>query len=311
LVTKNEKFPAKSGVVSFLDILGTTSILDDRKAQEFLTKINKLYDNFEQLKELSRVLPFLRNTDYTVGNTTVRPYGENGTIPNLELDISTFSDTIILALHGDVPTDSFLLYLVGFFLIPLFRHAFVEEIYLRGTISIGKFFLLKKRNRLLLVGPAVRDAAQSFENTDWIGISTSPSATLTLEQARDLDSILNIEASAHVKGMKGNIDLRKLFHIMKNSFTSYDIPTKTGVEKKGWALSWPVFYGSGELYHTQDEIIHTISKELSYHEYQRTSINKDKYTKFRNTKEFYDFSTLNGELIDCDQFRIASSQENH
>jgi hypothetical protein len=70
----------------------------------------------------------LKNSNYKMGNTEFTLSQENGTIPQLGIDISTFSDTVILALYGDFPiSDSFFLYLTGFFLIPLFRRAFVRE----------------------------------------------------------------------------------------------------------------------------------------------------------------------------------------
>jgi len=49
IIKKNESSP-KFGIISFLDILGTKSMWEDNKAQEILTKVNKLYDEFEELK---------------------------------------------------------------------------------------------------------------------------------------------------------------------------------------------------------------------------------------------------------------------
>jgi hypothetical protein len=295
LVIKENEYSPKFGIVSFLDILGTKSIWEDNKAQEFLTKVDKLYDEFEVLsEELSEKMLLLKNTNYKIGNTESMPFKENGTIPQLGIDISTFSDTIILALYGDFPiSDSFFLYLTSFFLIPLFGRAFVQRIYLRGTLSIGKFFLLKRNNGVLLVGPAVNDAAQSYENADWIGISASPNASLTLEQEHTFDEILGIDID----------NLKNLFSIVKNCFIQYDIPTKNTAGRNGWALAWPNFFDGGDFYHTQKEIKQVFDEELSYQKYQQTSISNDIYRKFRNTKDFFDFSIREKGLIDCDSIQ--------
>lgn len=288
----------------FLDILGTKNIWEDNKAQEFLTKVNKLYDEFEELKRIGELKSLLKDTQYQIGDTKCMPFKENGTIPQLGLDISTFSDTIILALYGDFQiTDSFFLYTTSFLLIPLFRKAFIQRIYLRGTLSIGKFFLLKRNNGVLLVGPAVNDAAQSYEDADWIGISASPNASLTLEQEHIIDELHNLDACASIN--QSSINLKNLYSIMKDSFINYDIPTKNGIERNGWALSWPIFFDKGEVYHTQNEIKEVLDEELSYKKYQQTSISNVVYRKFRNTKNFFDFCTQKKKLIDYDSFKIS------
>ncbi len=293
----NEYSP-KFGIVSFLAILGTKSIWEDNRAQDFLSKINKLYDEFEELKKLSELMSLLKNTSYKAGNTEFMPFKEIGTIPKLDLDISTFSDTIILALYGDSPiySDSFFLYLTGFFLVPLFRRAFVQKIYLRGTLSIGKFFILKRNNGVLLVGPAVNDAAQSYECADWIGISASPNASLTLEQERSFGEVLKTNIDISASFMEWTINLKKLFSFMMDCYTRYDIPTKNGTERNGWALAWPIFFNGGNFYHTQNEIKQVFEEELSYQKYQQTSISNDAYRKLRNTRDFFNFSIQKKEI---------------
>jgi hypothetical protein len=151
LVTENEEFPPRFGIVSFLDILGTKSVSNDKDAREFLNKTTQLYDDFEVVRdEMSEMMPLVKNVSIKVGNSEFSPFKEEGTIPQLGLDVSTFSDTLILALYGNEPiTDSFFLYLFGFCLIPLFRRALVNKTFLRGTVSIGKFYLLKRNDRIL------------------------------------------------------------------------------------------------------------------------------------------------------------------
>lgn len=151
------------------------------------------------------------------------------------------------------------------------------------------------------MNPAVNDAAQSYENADWIGISASPNASLTLEQEHSIDELLTIDMSATFKG--STINLKKLFNIMKDCFIRYDIPTKNSTERNGWALSWPIFFDGGDLYHTENEIKQLFDEELSYQKYQQTSNSNDVYKKLRNTKDFFDFSIQEKRLIDCDSIQ--------
>lgn len=135
----------------------------------------------------------------------------------------------------------------------------------------------------------------------------TPNACLTIEQEHTLDKILgnDIEMSASIKGLK--INLKTLFSMLKNCFIQYNVSTKNGTERNGWALSWPIFFDKGELYHTQNEIKQVFDEELSYQKYQQTSISNDVYRKFRNTKHFFDFSVNKQALIDCDSFKLVSS----
>jgi hypothetical protein len=147
-----------------------------------------------------------------------------------------FSDMIIIAFYQDfyykTLPDSLLIYMVGYFLIPIFRQAFENEIFLRGTVSIGKFFINKEANGTLLVGPAVNDAAQSYDTTSWIGISTSQNASLTLDQDRSLENFLE-ESSKVIASTDGfSVNLRTLIDLIQSTFVNYDIPRKDGFEKK-------------------------------------------------------------------------------
>ena len=145
-------------------------------------------------------------------------------------------------------------------------------------------------------------AAQSYENAEWIGISASPTASLTLEQEHTTDELRNLDASMSTE--QASIRFNNLYSIMKDCFINYDIPTKNGIERNGWALSWPIFYDKGDYYHTQNEVKGVLDEELSYLKYQQSSISNDVYRKFKNTKEFFDFC-IKKKLINYDSFKIG------
>ena len=53
-----------------------------------------------------------------------------------------------------------------------------KGVYLRGVISIGKFY----QSPTIIIWPAVDEAAEWYTNIDWIGVSASPSAYFTIEK---------------------------------------------------------------------------------------------------------------------------------
>jgi len=65
-------------------------------------------------------------------------------------------------------------------LIQSFFLKYMEEssIFFRGALSFGKFIFLPKEN--IVMGPALNEAAEWYEATDWIGIILTPSAECKL-----------------------------------------------------------------------------------------------------------------------------------
>lgn len=304
----NSDIKSENGIILFLDILGTQSNWKEENAKTFLNKIDILLEKFEELKKISEDVLKLDEKKFYYEGSEIKPFENKKNIPRIMLDIFNFSDTIIVAFYGNkLVSDSFFIYLLGLYLIPIFRNAFQDNILLRGTISSGKFYRLQRKNQILLVGPAVNDAAQTYESSNWIGISTSPSASLTLEQERKIDSLRNTSLSSELNNNK--INLGNLFKILPNVFVKYDIPTKNGIEKDGWALSWPnLFHNSWESNDIIDEIF---NKELSYEKYQNSSIEKGIYFKYKNTKDFYNNVLKENQIINLnDQINqnVSSSE---
>ena len=195
-----------------------------------------------------------------------------------------FSDTIIVALYDDeLLSDSFFIYLMGSLLIPIFRDAFENEVPIRGTISAGKFIRLSRKNGVSLVGPAINDAAQIYEDSDWIGVTTSPSASLTLEKERKIDQI-DSKLDAELENIK--ISLNLYYEKLKKTFVKYDIPKKNGIEKNGQALVWPIVFTNN--LESNKKIIEIFDKNLSNITYQNNFKKKDIYFKYKNTKDFFD-----------------------
>lgn len=298
----------KRGVILFLDILGTKSLTNEEAAVSFLNKLDKL---FELLDEYSNAIKKMKNFFNTNDSNYIfqkEPYIKKtvpfkdliGFINSFNLEISTFSDTIIIAVYSNDLNieDAFIIQMSGLLLVPLFRLAFKMELFLKGTISIGDFYIRKKEeNRSIIVGPAITEAAESYTLSNWIGISTSPSASLTLEQDPQLNEFKSLVETLDISVEIKNISLNDSFRLVFNVFVKENIPRKNGIEKDGWALAWPLFYNN-EVLNTDIENI--LQKNLDYKKFQTQPITDNIYMKMKNTNEFYYRMIRNNDVKNLD-----------
>jgi hypothetical protein len=128
----------KKGLVVFLDALGIKGIWQKEDPQDVITRWNRVWDEF---KLLEKQLP--------------------------SLNVYGFSDTIIITSTLLDDGIFFTLNLIGKLLIPCFIKSIENRIFLRGSITYGKFFESSK----ISIGPAVDECALLHNSFDWIGIS--------------------------------------------------------------------------------------------------------------------------------------------
>jgi hypothetical protein len=279
----------RHGVIAILDILGTKNKWKGKQAEPFLRKIENLY---EQIDLLSGILNQYHEGKLGLKSIKVSDRKIQKQIDNknlfeenrqMRMNISTFSDSIIIAYHARrrLINDRLLLNIFGFYLSAIFLYAFKNDIYLRGSVSIGTFFILKDAKRQLIIGPAINEAAMLFESTEWIGISTTPSASLTIEQTKEkLDKYVKLNPQYSFENF--HLDSLPILNLLRKSFfIQYDLPTKNGIEKRGWALAWPLLDDNLEIYKI-------INQTLNFRKFQQKSIEYDTYKKFKNTKQFYE-----------------------
>ena len=330
-MTSIKKFK-RNGVIALLDILGTKTKSKEENVNEFLDNITSLYNELDEaynvIKKLGNIEEYKRfNLD-----TILRTIHMNRSVNSendvldfkskvrnfLKIEISTFSDTIIIALYSDIENEEkqptvLLLYLLSYILIKIFRRAFSKRLYLRGTISCGKIYLLKQQAKLMIVGPAINEAAESHESTRWIGINTSPSALLTLDQDTEFfnsfdtikelvdrqdQSIIDRLPEQQKTMVMFLVDIANLLANLKKYYVSYNIPNKNGLEKNGKALAWPLF---------DDEYIKEIEQifkeELHFSKFQQSTIGYEIYMKWKLTKDFYDICMSKYSKIDLNPLK--------
>lgn len=191
---------------------------------------------------------------------------------DIEFTVDAFSDTVIVSAIG---SDYYvLLNEIGSKVNSLMSVAMLLGVNFRGCLSVGEFY--KSPN--IIVGPAVDEAAQYYMLPEWIGVSAAPSAHKILED--------KIEGIVRRFGTS-------------NIFMKYDIPLKTGVERNGWALNWPLLNedipnhmnkSSGSIY--AKTLKDVIKKQLVD--------STDIYVAFklRNTLEFLDTAVIEMKMMD-------------
>ena len=298
----------KRGIIIFLDILGTKSMINEEAAVSFLNKLDNLFELLDEYSSGIKKLKKFFNTNDSNYVFRKDPHIKKtipfkdliGFINSFNIEISTFSDTIIIAVYSDELDieDAFIIQLSGLLLVPLIRLAFKMELFLKGTISIGDFYIRKKENnKTIIVGPAITEAAESYTLSNWIGISTSPSASLTLEQDPQLNEFKSLVEILDISLERKNISLNDSFHLIFNVFVRENIPRKNGIEKDGWALAWPLFYNN-EVLNTDIENI--LQKNLDYKKFQTQPVTDNIYMKMKNTNEFYYRMIRNNDVKNLD-----------
>jgi hypothetical protein len=154
----------QNGMVAILDALGAANYSDPEIQSFLLSRENVLRLLDEKIE------------------------GVLGEINKTQIDIFTFNDTLLVAFKTDLHPPR-LKQIVAFFkilrkfLIDSLKH----KILFRGTISIGTFYVDKESSTVM--GQAVTDAAAWYNKADWIGIHTTPKATITIQRWLENDDM--------------------------------------------------------------------------------------------------------------------------
>ena len=237
-----EDIELSKGVIAFLDAVGTKGILSRAKPEVIVNSWSKilsmLHDKVEEFNK-KRV--------------------------NESCNYIAFSDTVIITINeakvDPVTTPCNSIILMADLLLDPFVNALLEGINFRGVISMGEFYHSKN----LIIGPAIDEAAAWSTYFDWIGISTTPSASLGIDILKTkafLDQFL--------------LDTDSKFD---DYFVEYDIPIKDDKKEKAWVLSWPHKVNGAGLVEPRHRIIQAFTGQ---------AIGPDIVKKYMNTLAFFD-----------------------
>lgn len=229
----------RKGVVIFLDVLGSKAVADPAKAiserEDFIRYANERWVAFDHLAEHFK----------SIGINTTKFY--------------SFSDTIIIAMaKQDDTVDVGMIRDIGSSIGAIEREAMERGIPYRGAVSVGSF--AASDSMILILGEAVKEAAEYYELPNWIGISTAPSVSMMFREMSD-EEVENV------------------------GFIRYDIPLKNGIEKNGYALAWPTM---GPTANQNPSLIYPRLKD-ELKELGRISSDLSVKFKARNTLDFIDY----------------------
>jgi hypothetical protein len=168
------------------------------------------------------------------------------------IDLFAFSDTLIISAAG---SRAYLENRLGFIellsglIIPSFTRSILYKIFLRGVMSMGRYY----RSSRILIGPAVDDAAACYEKSNWIGISLTP------ETSKVLDNNQNVNSDILV---------------------NYPVPYKNFIANS-WAINWTKYASEQSLYIECKSIL---SEEFQKHKGEQNIQNK-----YANTLRFCEY----------------------
>jgi hypothetical protein len=144
---------------------------------------------------------------------------------------------------------------------------YFDRVFLRGAMSIGKFF----RSRSLVIGPAVDDAVQWHAVADWIGVIMTPSASY------ELDYLVDVHVGSDERSA---VWLRD---VSPHLFERYDVPRSGGgTIEDCLALAWPRRWQQEqdtEAFWPRDQLLRAFAK---------APISVEAEPKYRHTLDFYD-----------------------
>lgn len=188
----------RNGIIVLMDSLGTRGITASQHPQTVLDTWLFLLDQLEESAQKFRAV-----------------------FPELDIEITTFSDTVMIS--ANYPEEAMLVDIIGDILAAPFYYAFADHIFLRGIICAGFYYQDPTR----IIGPAIDEAAEWYENSDWIGLAASPSMEMLLNYLDALGERIEDESTAPA---------------VSEWFVQYEVPWKNGVRRQNtWAFAWPLY----------------------------------------------------------------------
>ena len=271
---KNGAVISQKGIVVFLDAVGTKTVWNRNDPAEYIKSWENVVEAFRKEEKSYKKLPEYIKKYLDLGN----------------LNIRAFSDTIILSLSRSVDTFKkntsypFDLNIAIILIAPLYKAIIKEGIYLRGVISFGEFYITNS----IIIGPAVEEAAEWYEKSEWFGVSTTPSATYGL------------------KLMNEHPNFSDKF------FINYDVPMKNNQQLNSYAVLWPNGYPAFAFQpqNKRKKIFKGSRKKLLESFSSSGLIGVSSELKYKNTLAFFDYVAGLDDNIACVQCGIKMPKNN-
>lgn len=297
-----ERNNEKQVLIAFLDILGTSQLLNTGEFQkvydyysdmiklcnESYTPIaicNPLFGKKELFGDLNGEMESLADFD--------TPYH----IINYDLSHAFFSDTFLLWIE----MDSFFKPLIGGFLekcCAVFCEALKRGIPLRGTISVGASIMDEEKR--IFLGKPLAEAAKEEPHQKWLGIAIGKSIVDSINQFHPMDMEYLLPFCKHMK---------------------YDLDPLLS----DFVLDWFTYWNKNEDADV-NEIIKSMNTEIAFDDYYKNSLlyvkaSKQRYaiwneymicqdiTRLKNLCEMGESADNAHKLLRCQGIRLLTSDK--
>jgi hypothetical protein len=208
----------------------------------------------------------------------------------------TFGDTFIILFPLKAPDK--MIFLQSFqefssalgYLISL---SFIAGLKLRGALSYGEFYYDKG----VIIGPAIADAACWYEQTELIGLISTPNTSEILRPYLTVNSLNSEDKSIKQKVNEVLCNYARLY------WPKYDVPSKKTPSINTLCLNWPY-----QLLLLGPEITEFTGEHVSSFLYRKLRTAKkppEAKTKYDNTKIFYDYCISHIARIEAQYWTLA------
>ena len=282
------QFEKKTGIIVFLDAVGTRGVWLRRSPDEIFDSLGRINTLIKDRLDFVKIMMKRERDSITQKNYDAHDIDTNS--PELfrsALNYFSFSDTIFLAFSGTNMAENMFHASSGVSAIVI--AGIGEGVLYRGALSSGEFYTSKEDSKQShIIGPAIDEVASWYEFSNWLGVNCAPSAKYLLDvykQKKDADKYETLCRANHLK---------------------YDVPLKNHESYCTWAIRWPVsvaiirkYLGHQvTVYELTDklDIEGLIARELQENRqwllerFSRLSVGIDDYTKLVNTVRFYDYT---------------------
>ncbi|MGB8517659.1 MAG: hypothetical protein WCD45_07200, partial [Gallionella sp.] len=222
----------KNGVVVLLDALGVSQF-DLEACVDFLDKREEILEYAEN--------HYLLNTKGALLNFSLKP-----------IITATFGDTLLFAwdFDGDkAASKPVAIKFLAAWLAHILSEGIRRKIYYRGAMSSGELLVDTESNTV--IGSAVVDASNWYEQADWIGVIATPSCGIGIEyfESVKVSASENNQGEAEKKYHAACINLCSdslSSSMLEDTYSSYlrrcSVPLKGDKALDMWVVAWPSLF---------------------------------------------------------------------
>jgi hypothetical protein len=232
-----------TGLICIIDVLGTKGIWSREKPEVIV----------ENWKNINKALCKNVETFSKILDNKEEGY---------QFHFYTFSDSIIITVN--VAEMNSLINLCGI-VGDLFSYALEKKILFRGSISMGQFH--SDEEGKIIIGPAIDDAAEWYNQSDWAGVNLTPKTSFWVDELIELNKSMDLS-------------------IIQKIIKKYAVPMKKTNPISLWVVSWPSIYLNFDIKGKTLNKDKLRLKLLSM--FSNTNIGLAEQSKFYNTLSFFE-----------------------